>query len=479
MKADNITIAGEGSKRKTATMFSHLGINEECVLKCCAHIILGIDHAADRRFRIAEQKIGVQKLLNISAGQKAFCSPSTSIHTLGQIALSKLLSPSHAAQSISLYSEYTQWMSQKGILHEGFHGFTANRFGRIAEIAKEYTARRDSILQFFDECVNPNSNKLVLAVSTYIQNDWFHLCTRVYERLGFILIFPLMQLLGIDKAKEVKREDRNWTGVREFFRQKIPELKNIRDNANADNEEELLLSSVLDEVVDTVQRQLEEMRYFYEEESITEETETKLKHAPLTNLGAETKFAKLNNRLMVSGGTTSIDTLSRKDIVATNALLVDSSFTELSSDEKKKRWKWGRASENVKVARKLNKDLLKTIETNKRLALEKKKELKKKNAAKALRTLEKCKDHNGPITTRNIDILQNLTVNELLCEVAYLRNTIAPNIHQMRRVKGEDGKYKMEKFTKEELITGIKNAVQPETEAGHDIKKLLKQVLKK
>ena len=140
----------------------------------------------------------------------------------------------------------------------------------------------------------------LLSVRTCIQNDWFHLCTRVYERLGFILIFPLMQLLGIDKAKEVMREDRNWTGVREFFKQKIPELKNIRDNANADNEEELLLRSVLDEVVDTVQRQLEEMRYFYEEESITEETETKLKHAPLTNLGAETKFAKLNNRLMVS-----------------------------------------------------------------------------------------------------------------------------------------------------------------------------------
>ena len=158
VKADNITIAGEGSKRKTfttglseiashegkehakvyeqklkclavlsettvielkdfidfwmsdragdnATMFSHLGIDEERVLKCCAHIILGIDNAADRRFRIAEQKIGVQKLLNISAGQKAFCSPSTSIHTLGQIALSKLLSPSHAAQSISMYSD--------------------------------------------------------------------------------------------------------------------------------------------------------------------------------------------------------------------------------------------------------------------------------------------------------------------------------------------------------------------------------------
>ena len=73
------------------------------------------------------------------------------------------------------------------------------------------------------------------------------------------------------------------------------------------------------------------------------------------------------------------------------------------------------------------------------------------------------------ITTRNIDILQNLAVNELLCEVAYLRSTIAPNIHQMRRVNGENGKYYMEKFTKEKLKTGIQNSVQPEADAGYDI----------
>ena len=44
-----------------ATVFSHLGIDEERVLKCCAHIILEVDSAADKRFRIAEQKICVQK----------------------------------------------------------------------------------------------------------------------------------------------------------------------------------------------------------------------------------------------------------------------------------------------------------------------------------------------------------------------------------------------------------------------------------
>ena len=56
----------------------------------------------------------------------------------------------------------------------------------------------------------------------------------------------------------MKREDRNWSGVREFFRQKIPEVKDIRDKANTENAEQLLTSSVLDEVVETVQRQLED-----------------------------------------------------------------------------------------------------------------------------------------------------------------------------------------------------------------------------
>ena len=70
-------------------------------------------------------------------------------------------------------------------------------------------------------------------------------------------------------------------------------------------------------------------------------------------------------------------------------------------------------------------------------------------------------------------------MEELLCEVAYLRTTIAPDIHQMRRMKSKDGKYRMEKFTREELITGIKNVVKPETEAGHDVTTLLKEVLLK
>ena len=85
-----------------ATLLESLDVDSKKIIKCSAHVILGVDHAVDKVFRNAEQKIGVHKLLQLSADEKAFSSPSTSIHTLGEIAISKLLSPNHAASSVSL-----------------------------------------------------------------------------------------------------------------------------------------------------------------------------------------------------------------------------------------------------------------------------------------------------------------------------------------------------------------------------------------
>ena len=64
-------------------------------------------------------------------------------------------------------------------------------------------------------------------------------------------------------------------------------------------------------------------------------TEEKMTYAPMANLGCEAEFAKLDNRLKVTGDTLPVETLSRKNVVATNALLVDSSFTGLSCNEGK------------------------------------------------------------------------------------------------------------------------------------------------
>ena len=129
-----------------------------------------------RFFRNLEQKIGVQNLLKLSAGEKAFCSPGSSVHTLDEIAIAKLLSPSQVSHSVSLYPQYMEWMEQNGIEHCGFKGFTANRFGRIAEIAKQFLKMRTSIMELFDAVVDIQSNKLVLGVSMYVQSAWFVLC---------------------------------------------------------------------------------------------------------------------------------------------------------------------------------------------------------------------------------------------------------------------------------------------------------------
>ena len=53
-----------------ASLLENLGATEENILMCTAHIILGADHAADKVLKNAEQKNGVQKLLNVTAGEK-------------------------------------------------------------------------------------------------------------------------------------------------------------------------------------------------------------------------------------------------------------------------------------------------------------------------------------------------------------------------------------------------------------------------
>ena len=50
-------------------------------------------------------------------------------------------------------------------------------------------------------------------------------------------------------------------------------------------------------------------------------------------LGCESEIGKLDNRLHVSGGSATVQTLSMKNIVSTNKLLSDQSFKELSEDE--------------------------------------------------------------------------------------------------------------------------------------------------
>ena len=106
---------------------------------------------------------------------------------------------------------------------------------------------------------------------------------------------------------------------------------------------QLLLKSVLEEVIITVERQLSDMDIFTDAEADV----TRLEYAPVTNSGCESEFGKLDNRLHVSSGSATVQTLSMENIVSTNRLLSDQSFKELSEDEEMEQWEWARKSQEV------------------------------------------------------------------------------------------------------------------------------------
>jgi len=51
-------------------MLKYLAVEDDKKLKRNAHVILGVDNAANKVFRNVEQSIGAQKLIETKAGEK-------------------------------------------------------------------------------------------------------------------------------------------------------------------------------------------------------------------------------------------------------------------------------------------------------------------------------------------------------------------------------------------------------------------------
>ena len=81
--------------------------------------------------------------------------------------------------------------------------------------------------------------------------------------------------------------------------------------------------------------------------------------------------------------------------------------------------------------------------------------------------------NGGPITTNELEKLDQITEAQLISEVRYLRQTLAPNIREKRKVGN-----KFEKFSREELKNQILNVLKPETDYVEDIDTLLLATMK-
>ena len=276
---------------------------------------------------------------------------------------------------------------------------------------------KDQVLKFFNSVVDINSNKLVLAVSVYIQRDWFRLCCELYRKIADLVIFPLMDLLGIDERGKNLKNVRDWYGVRDFFKLKLPEIDDLCEQLKSGNGKDCLYSAMLKEMSETLRRQLSAMPFFYD---ILEHDQAqndklpnpnKLTYALLSNLGYKSEFAWFDNHVKIGSGTESVQSISRKRVICTNALLVDLSFNNLSDKERLDSWKWARTSKESSEVRKLERDFLATVKMSKKLVLAKKEELKRKKNLRLLQTIEICKQHGGPLTDNNLDWLNRCLKN--------------------------------------------------------------------
>ena len=469
-------------------MLDELGVSEEKRLKCNAHCILCIQNAVDKVFKDKETEIGVNKLISTDA-QHVFTSPSNSIFTLGLIAFSKFLSPSHAQLSISLYKPYKQFLTDDSktddsetkeisanLLKKGFLGFSSNRFGRTLNLAQTFVDHKLLIQKFYDLQVDHNQNKLFSACYAYLQSDWFHLCCAIGARLNSLSVIPIKLALGIDEYKKSRSEARSWSGMKIFFSDLLNQLSTSALKTTGMSGSQLLEAEVCSKVQSALKNQLDYLKFYREdseEEPISEETLKKLDEAPLTNSGCESNFAQLDLECKRGSGQTTLQTMSNRHMVKTNQYFNSEDWKNMEPELKTKAWKDARSGDQSKIVKKMQKQFLDKVKASESLANQERIRKKSRKNAKCLELLEVVKKHGGPITPNDLNKLEDLTETEILKEVRYLRQTVAPNIREKRKVDK-----KFVKFTMEELIQQIKNVLKPQSDEVSSIENLLLNSLK-
>ena len=363
----------------------------------------------------------------------------------------------------------------KELLKKGFVGFSSNRFGRRSALASMILKHLPLLKEFMSQNVDEFQNKLSLANSIYLYNDWVILCCKVMAKFDDILVTPLLRALGVDHFKKTRSEHRSWQGLKEFFAEKLNMLGDLTNVTASSSSFDLLLSKCAAKVKQSMERQLDYVQFYKSSENMSEENKQKLELCPLTNSNCEGEFAQLDNDIKRVGGTVSMQTLSNRHLVDSNKLFSSDKWKTMTPAEQRLKFHWSRSSKPAKKVREIGKNYLEKVKIAETLSLKAKSEAKKKKLRRSLKLLEVVKLHGGPVTEEDLDKINLLTDKQLLAEIGYLRVTIAPEIRQKRKLP--TGKF--ETFKHEELKSQIRNAIKPEKSISVDIDTLITEVLSK
>ena len=214
------------------------------------------------------------------------------------------------------------------------------------------------------------------------------------------------------------------------------------------------------EITTGIERQLSSMDYFDDDAGENE----LLQFAPLTNLGCESEVAALDVRLKVSGGTTTIQTLSNKTVVKTNKYLEHKDLLDLSPGEKALAWRIARTGEDAMQVRALLRDFTSTVAMGREAMVDKRKKAKRKKALRLVKLIEVCKEHGGPVERKSIGILDALEEKQVLAEMSVLR-AMGSDVKSKRKVQS-GGKSFFQTFGLRQLKDTVRQAVAPTNEVN-------------
>lgn len=427
-------------------------------MKCNAHILLSVDSSLSKTFKTFEIKAGATKLLGQGLEATFSLTSNDSIWILGLIAFAKLLSPSHAQDTLSLSKSYNEFIKQstdiraEDLIKNGFKKFQSNRFGRQVQLSKLFVMHRPLILKFFEDTVDESDNRLFLASFCYLNSDWFFTCCKIASRFSDSFVEPLMEILGIDQYHDKPSTDypRTWLGLKYFFKDKLAELKEMQELEDGKLAYSKVFKYALTNVVLGIERQLSCVDFFNDDG-----IEHELKHVPLTNSKCESNFGKLDYTLsQTSGAYVNLNSVSNKNIISSGSSLKSENLT---AAEKKAALVWARRSQESQEYKNLVKEYKDKVTHFDSLAIESRKEKKKLKTAKMYKALENVNAHGGPVTPANLDLLDKLNQQQLVLEIRYLRASVAPNIRE--RFKLPSGKF--QSLSPEDLKMQILNVLKP------------------
>ena len=212
------------------------------------------------------------------------------------------------------------------------------------------------------------------------------------------------------------------------------------------------------------------MSFFREE--VDDHIKLKMKHAPLTNLGCESRMAQFDNRVKFSRGSAPISTLSDKQVVATNKYLLEPKLDDPEVCEEE--FKWAKNSEEANRVNQLQKEYFDKVKATHNLVLKAKEKAKQKKVQRACNLLSQCRIHGGPISLDNIDLLDSLNEKQIILEATYLKATVAKEIKLKKRVKElETDKFRMISLPSEQIKQSILNVIKLQNDVSEDVEILL------